>query len=277
MKKGSHVSKSPRQTLPLRGKVLPDPDLSSRGKTDEFFRFSDRKKLGEFVVRQNNVPGGEIYKDALTREKVTMRKRELARYAQAASSHGISVVPHIDLEARMNVGSTPSIYTLARRIDGPTILDLLKDGNLPEAIKLQQRVISATIDYCVESSKSESAEVISDIVKPSQFILASDGSLVMVDVNPPLWSGDNGVDSNMVEVLIQMAGLTLLGSDGSSIDHLMDGSEKIGWQKLPETFRCLTNQVESSQLPLGHPQRVMLENVAMDMLMERPILGINLG
>ncbi len=194
-----------KQTLPFTNKVLPEADMNKVGKTDHFFRFSDKKKLGDWVVRQQSNPRGDIYKDTFTPELVKQRKEALKLYASKAEKHGIQVVPHTDFVAALDKGDTPGLWQAAKRINGRSLHDIFKLGDPLEdakALPQYEKVIAANCDYLLAASEAGASAIVTDLAKPSQYMVDGENNLVMVDTNPPLWTTPESIDSEASGLLM---------------------------------------------------------------------------
>lgn len=263
----------PKQLLPFRDKIVPNPEFSKMGLTDQFYRFRGSRMSG-FILREVFVPGGNVYHDKITPETVALREKELRKYAESASKHGISVVNHTDFLAQRTLDEPIKFWTLADKVPGNATIHDLFIARDPRAFEHQKRVMRASADYCIGVAKDATREVVAtDLQKPSQFIVGEDGDLTMVDTNPTLWGRFYGVDDIMSEIFMQAMAMNLLTQDPESVDigigaittladtGLVDGSISI----INETTLAIQNY------PPDHPQILLMQKAGLALLLEQPI------
>lgn len=263
----------PKQSLPFSEKVVPDLELSKKGLTDKFHRFNG-SLTSALILREVCMPGGNVYQNTMTSEKIALREKELKKYAETASMYDISVVSHIDFLARRTANEPIAAWTIANKVPGNITIHDLFNSNDPKAFEYQKRVMRASVEYCISAAKDESSNiVVTDLLKPSQFMVSEGGKLTMIDTNPPLWDRSRGIDSTLSEVFIMGMAINVLEDDLEAVDI---GIEAI--QSLADTGLIngsinavnTTNYVLQNYAP-DHPQTLLMQRVGLDLLLERPI------
>lgn len=275
-RKSKHPKSKPKkaeQTLPFPEKVVQDFELSKKGLTDKFHGFnSDR--MSDFVLREVLSPGGNVYRESMTPEKVSIRQEELERYAESAGKLGISIVSHIDFFAQRTKDEPVKLWTLADKVPGgDTIHDLFVSGD-PRAFECQRRVMRASADYVIEAAKDDSRQVVAtDLLKPSQFVIGEDGSLTMVDTNPPLWTRAKGIDSAASEIFMQAMAMNVLTEDVEAFDIGVETIVSLSNSGLADGAMNVLNTTSYSiqNYPPDHPQIQLMQQASLDLLLERPI------
>lgn len=262
-----------KQTLPLPEKVVVDHEFSRKGLTDQFHR-TKGSRMVDLVLREVFLPGGNVYRERMTPEKVAIREKELKKYAESASSQGISVVPHIDIFAQRTADEPAKLWTLADRVPGGRTLHDLFIAQDPKAFEYQKRVMRAGADYALRAAKDESRGVVAtDLLKPSQFVVSEDGSLTMIDTNPPLWGRSSGIDSTVSEIFMQGMAINVLRYDMESVDIGVEAITALADTGLVDgavNARQNTLFAVQNYLP-EHPQILLMQKVSLDLLLERPI------